>query len=410
VVAAGAGTAVEWYDFALFGAFATVLADVFFGSEHSAVTLLGAFAVYGTAFIARPFGAVLFGRHGDRLGRRGVLVLVVLVMSLATAAVGVVPTYATIGLLAPVLLLGLRATQGVAAGGELGIAAVFVVESAPEGRRGRYAGLQTLALAAGIAAGLGIGAVMTAALGEDGTADGWWRLAFQLALPLGLVGLWLRRSLHEAAIFEALAPGDPRQRRVGETWRRYRAQVCTGFMVIGAGSLVFNTFAIFLPNHLADTTDLSLPAALSMGVVGLVVGGLVAIVAGDLSDRVGRRPVVVVGAGALVVLAPVLVDRAASGSLIALGTAEVLAGVATACLLSFAFVAELFPTELRSTGMALSGGLGAALVGGTAPLLEQAAYTATGAELLPGLYVAVGALLAALAIWRSPETAFTPLP
>jgi MFS transporter, MHS family, proline/betaine transporter len=204
LVAGCVGNLVEWYDFALYGAFATVLAAAFFPASDPASGLLAALAVFGVAFLARPAGALLFAHFGDRLGRRRALAASILLMAVVTAAIGLLPGYGSIRWLAPALLVLLRARQGVAVGGEYGGSAAFVIEYAPVGRRGGYGGWQWATVALGLAAGIATAALLSANL--DGPAlRGWgWRLAFLLALPLGLVGLWIRLRIEETPGFRAV--------------------------------------------------------------------------------------------------------------------------------------------------------------------------------------------------------------
>ena len=290
LMAACVGNVVEWYDFAIFGALGIVLVPVFFPSEAGVDLLLAAFAVYATAFLARPIGAVYAGRRGDARGRTGVLASVVLVMSGATAAIGLLPGEARIGVAAGVLVVLLRAAQGLAAGGELGLAAVFIAEHADRGRRGFVASWHTATLCLGIALGFGVGGLILWATSAEDGESGWWRLAFVLALPLGLIGVYVRR-LVDPPLFTASDTPRP-SAPVGDLWRQRGPAVRAGFVLVGAGSLAFNTWFVFLPNHLVDTTSRSLDAALLTSVGGLVVAALSAVCLGRWSDLRGRRPVV----------------------------------------------------------------------------------------------------------------------
>ena len=292
---------MEWYDFAIYGALAVLVTPLFISTKDAGTVLLVAFAVYATAFVVRPLGAILFGRWADARGRRGVFVVSLLVMSLATAAIGLLPVHASIGLVAPVGLLLLRAVQGLAAGGELGLAAVFIAESAPTGRRGGYSAWHTATLALGLGAGLGVGGLITLLPVEDVQA-GWWRAPFLLALPMGLVGIYLRRRGRESpAYLEAVRSRPPVQRPLREVWTGHRRAMVTGFALVAAGSLAFNTFFVFLPNHLVATSDRSPSSALLTAMLGLVVAAAAALSFGALSDRVGRRPVVLGSIATLVV-------------------------------------------------------------------------------------------------------------
>ncbi len=398
---------MEWYDFAIYGALGTVMVPVFFPTDDH--LLLSAFALYGTAFLVRPVGAAFFGRRADLRGRQWVLATVVALMTGATALVGLLPGYAAIGVAAPVILLLLRSAQGLAAGGELGVAAVFLVEHALPGRRGAFGACHTASLALGLAAGLLV-AGQVVRLPDEVLAGEGWRVAFLLAMPLGLVGVYLRRRVTETPGFvrleqtEALAGATVRM-----LWAEHRAALLTGFAIIASGSLAFNVFFVFMPNHLARTTSLALSTALLAAVTGLVSTAAAAVALGRLSDRVGRRPVVLGSTLVLVVSAAPLSMAAHSGSLLALTLAEIVAGGAVGGVLSVSMLAEMFPARLRATGLGLTAGLATALVGGTGPLVSQALFLATGSEAAPALYVTTVGGLCLLVVRSWPETAFRAL-
>ncbi len=410
ITAACVGNAAEWYDFAIFGALATVIAVVYFPAGNPAAALSAAFAAYGTALLVRPLGALVFGRMGDRRGRRTVLILVIFLMAGATALVAFLPGYATIGLLAPVALLLLRAVQGLAAGGELGVAAVFILEHAPESGRGRVGAWHTATMGVGIGCGMAVVAVLSYLFAGSSLDSGWWRLAFGIAIPLGLLGLLLRRRITDTTQFVSLRAGSGlSDRPVRELWRHHRVALLRGFCLLAAGSLAFNTFFIFMPNNLiarhgAGLTPTLLVTALSLGLAAIAALGL-----GRWSDRIGRRRVVIASTAALAGLAPPLSIVATQGSVLNLFIAEVIISVAVGGVLSIAMVGELFPAPVRSTGLALSAGLATALIGGTAPWVDQMLVTVAGAETIPGLYVAVVALMALMVLRRWPETAFKAL-
>jgi MHS family proline/betaine transporter-like MFS transporter len=400
---------VEWYDFALFGALGVVLIPTFFPRLVGPAVVLAAFALYGTAFVVRPLGAVLIGRRGDSQGRRRVLITVIAVMTAATAAVGLLPGFAQIGWVAPVVLVGLRVAQGLAAGGELGVAAVFMVEYAPERRRAAVGAWHTATLAVGLAFGLGVACVV-ALLPERALAEGWWRVAFLSAVPLGLVGVYLRQRVGETPRFADLEhPGGRSTPPLGVVWSRHRRALRTGFGVIAAGSLTLNTFFVYLPNHLVATTSRTLPEGLLAAIVGLLAAAVSALVCGRLSDRLGRRPVVRGALTGLVLCAVPAIVAAPGASLVALVLVMVTAGVLVGGTLSVSMLVEMFPTEVRASGLSLTAGLAAALVGGTAPFLDQALLKVTGLEAAPAVYVTAVAGLALAASWSWPETAFLPL-
>jgi MHS family proline/betaine transporter-like MFS transporter len=404
------GNLVEWYDFALYGAFATVIAAVFFPTADPVSGLLSTFAVFGVAFLARPAGALLFAHHGDRLGRQRALAASILLMAVATAAIGLLPGYGSIGWLAPALLVVLRAGQGVAVGGEYGGSAAFVVEYAPADRRGTYGGWQWATVGLGLATGIATAALLSATVDGPTLRDWGWRVAFLLALPLGLVGLWIRLRTEETPSFQAVQRLDAAARTpLADTLRTARRSVVLGFGIVAAVTATFNIVFVFLPSHLATTGRAPLSRALAAALAGLLVAAATAPLAGRLSDRIGRRPLLLAGGLALLLLTvPVtaLILRGQPGGLV-LGYS--LIGLALGTLVPSAFLAELFPTRLRYSGLSLTYGVGSALFGGTAPALAAFLVRRTGTALSPAWYATVLTVVALTCVLLAPETAGRPL-
>ena len=410
LVAGCVGNLVEWYDFALYGAFATVLAAVVFPEADPVGALLATFAVFGVALVARPAGALLFAHYGDQQGRRRALAVSILLMAAVTAAIGLLPGYGSIGWLAPALLVLLRAGQGVAVGGEYGGSAAFVIEHAPMDRRGRYGGWQWATVALGLAAGTATAALFSATLDGPALRAWGWRLAFLLALPLGLVGLWIRLRTEETPGFQALQRLDAAARTpLADTLRTDRRAVAVGFGIVAAVTATFNIVFVFLPSHLAASGRAPLSRALAAALVGLLVAAAAAPLAGRVSDRTGRRPLLLTGVVALLVLmVPVtaLLLRGEPGGLV-LGYS--LIGLALGTLVPSTFLAELFPTRLRYSGLSLTFGLGSALFGGTAPALATFLVRRTGNPLSPAWYATALTAVAIVCVLVAPETAGRPL-
>lgn len=399
LAAACIGNAVEWYDFALFGALVSVIGVVFFPGHGLDVAITAAFATYGTAFLVRPIGAVVFGRLGDRKGRRTVLVRVVLVMTVATSGMAFLPGYHAIGVLAPLLLVLLRAAQGLAAGGELGVATVFILETAAPAHRGRAGGWQVATMAFGMAVGMAVAAVVTSLPGDVAAASPWWRLAFLVSLPMGLIGLYLRRRVAETEQFARIrAAAGLVEHPLRDLWENQRSALVRGFCLLAAGSLAFNTFFVFLPNSVIARHGADTGVVLTVTAGTLLVAGLAAVAWGRLSDRVGRRPLALGAAIALAALAPSLGTLAPSSGIGGLLVAQLVIGLTVGGVLSMAMIGDLFEPRVRSTGVALTAGVATAAVGGTGPWVNQLLVTTLHLDAAPGWYTALVAVVAVVAL------------
>jgi MFS transporter, MHS family, proline/betaine transporter len=369
LVATCIANVVEWYDFAIFGALSAVLAAVLFPAGPHADALVSVFAVFATSFLARPVGALVAGVHADRHGRQPALVAMVLLMAGATGAIGLLPSWSTIGFAATLGLITLRLLQGFSSGGQITTSITFLTEFAPESRRGWYGGWHTATVAMGLALGLTVATVLTAALAPPQLETWGWRIAFLAALPLGLIGLYIRLRLTETPAFRTVAVSSVTSGQLGRAWHDHRAATVIGFFLVAVLSGGFNLWFVFLPTQLAASEVVDLPTALACALGGLITAAVVAPWAGRLSDRVGRRPVLLAGLGALCLLPLPLYALATRGSATGLLVVDTVIGTALAMLILPAYLAECFPAEVRATGLGLTVGLATALIGGTAPLV-----------------------------------------
>ncbi|HSK91244.1 MAG TPA: MFS transporter, partial [Euzebyales bacterium] len=357
-----------------------------------------------------PAGALLFGHFGDRLGRRRALAATILLMALVTAGTGMLPGHAAIGWLAPVLLALLRAGQGVAVGGEYGGSAVLVVEYARTDRRGWYGGWQWATVGLGFAAGIGAAALLGAMLSASALADWGWRLPFLLALPLGLIGLYIRTRVDETPGFRAMQQvGAVARAPLVDALHIARRQVVVGFGIVAAVTVTFNVFFVFLPSYVTITGRMHLPRAFGAAFAGLVVASAVAPMFGRLSDRVGRRPVLLAGTLALLVMTVPASSLVLRGDTIGMLLGYCLVGLALGSLALTAFLAELFPTRLRYSGLSLTYGVASALFGGTAPFVAAFLAQQTGNVQLPAWYATCVTAVGVVCVLTAPETAYRPL-
>lgn len=409
LVAGCIGNFMEWYDFALYGAFAAIIAANFFPGGGRVGGLLATYMVFVMAFLARPIGALVFGHIGDRFGRRQALASGIVLMAVVTAATGLLPPYSAIGWPAPALLALLRIGQGIAVGGEYGGSAAYVVEYARADRRGAYGGWQWATVALGFAGGIGAAVLLSAALPARTLTSWGWRAPFVLALPLGLIGVYIRTRLADTPGFRATQrAGLVAHTPLADALRTARRHVAIGFGVVAAITVTFNITFVFLPNHLV-TSGRQLPFAFTAALAGLIVASVVAPVAGALSDRIGRRPVLLwcttVLAVVIVPASSVIEEGSALGTLVAYLSLSVLLGA----LVPTTFLAELFSTRLRYSGLSLTFGLGSALLGGTAPVVATVLARQSGSVRSAAWYAAVVTAVAVACVLAAPETANRPL-
>ncbi|CAL9360663.1 Proline_betaine transporter [Streptomyces sp. enrichment culture] len=405
LVAGSVGNLIEWYEFGVYGYFATVIAERFFTPEGGggAEALVKTYASFALAFFFRPVGAALFGRLGDRMGRRPVLVLVISLMTAATTLIGALPTYAQAGALAPWLLTFLRVLQGLSAGGEFGGAVSVMTEFAPPGRRGLYGSWQSFTVALGLLGGAGAAALPATVLTERQLGEWGWRLPFLLALPLGLGALWLRLRLDETPAFRE------ERERVTPPAREVAGAIALGAGRIMGWAAAGYTFLVVLPSYLQSSLDASFRQALLATVLANLGFAVTIVPAGLLSDRAGRRPVMLTGALLVVVsalpLLDVLQDPGASNA--AKGAAVFAAGAVVGLMAGPgpALLSEMFPTRVRYTGLGLSYALSNAVFSGCAGLVITETVERTGNVDVPAYYAAAACAVSALALAAAPGRA-----
>lgn len=407
IVAASVGNFVEWFDFALYGFFATLIAELFFPSESAGTALLKTFAVFAVAFAFRPLGGVFFGQLGDRIGRKRTLALTIFIMAGATTLIGLLPTYATAGIWAPLMLTVIRCAQGFSAGGEYAGACAYVMEHCPDEKRGRLGSYVQVSTFLAFASAAMIAYLFNAALSEEAMAAWGWRVPFIIAAPLGLIGLYLRMRLDETPAFQALeenhqVPHSP----LRETLRLQGRSMCKLGAFISLTALAFYTFTTYFSTYLQQAGGFSRAAALLISLITLFAAAATCPLIGIVTDRIGRRATMCLAAGVLAVgIYPALMmagsglfAMALLGSLV-LGLGAVICNVVTAPLLS-----EIFPTRTRYTASAITYNMAYTLFGGTAPFIATWLITATGNNMAPAVYLIAIAILALVGGLSLPET------
>jgi MHS family proline/betaine transporter-like MFS transporter len=401
IVAASFGNVLEWYDFAVYAAFAIAIGANFFPGERPGIGVVKAFLIFGAGFIIRPVGAILVGIYGDRAGRKAALTATILLMAGGTLVIAAAPTYAMIGLAAPWILLAGRLLQGFSAGGEIGSAAAFLVEHAPPRRRALFAAWLQGSMGMSNILGAAVGFSISLLLAPAEVVRWGWRLPFLLGLAIVPLGFYLRRTLVETPMFRA-ASTRPIRAPLATLFRAYRSELLAGFGISILWAAAIYVLLIYMPIHLQKATGFS--ARVSFG--GSIVENAVFVAGcfgfGALADRIGHARVQAYGAWALfLAVLPLFwcVDR--YRSLAVLFPALAACGVIAASFTSVAptVLSELFPTAVRVTGVSLVYNAGFTIFGGFAPaILSWLAATAGSSALAPAWYVTLAALPALAAI------------
>ena len=412
VIAAVIGNFVEWYDFTIYGYFAVVIAPLFFPTEDRLVSLMATFAVFGVAFLMRPVGALFFGSIGDRIGRRSTLSAVILIASGATFLIGLLPSYETIGILAPLLLVVARMVQGFAVGGEFGGATAFMVEYAPEGKRGLYGSWQFFTQGAALLVGLLLAAGLTAAVSEEALFSWAWRVAFLVALPMGLIGLYMRLKLDDTPAFRAVQEHHeveraPLKESLRAHWKDLLKVVGLTWPLTGLVYLL-----IFAPTYLSEQLQLPLSLGFTAGGLGMASWMVVVLLAAVLSDRIGRRKPFLIASSVLAALTIVpvfMLLQTASFPAIALAFVVVGCVVGIGSGVYAAAMCEIFPTSVRYSSLSLGYSVAVSIFGGTTPLIFTSLLAATGNPISPAFYIVAAGLVGVVAALTFPETAREPL-
>lgn len=412
VTAAAMGNALEWFDFSIYSYMAATVGKVFFPSHSSTASLLSAFAVFAVAFLVRPLGGLFFGPLGDKVGRSKVLATTIIMMSFGTFVVGILPSYQTIGVWAPILLIAARLVQGFSTGGEYGGAATFICEYSPDESRGFLASFLEFGTLGGYILGAVLVLGMQLIVGNDAFADWGWRIPFLCAAPLGLFGLYLRLKLEDSPAFEQIKEDGEANGTLAEVVTNHMRQLmlCIGLVIIL--NVAYYTVLTYLPSYMTEVLDIN--SLESTGLLIVTMAGMMCIIFmfGGLSDRVGRKPVLVGACIGFIVLSYPAFLMLGSGhvwgvilGLVILGTLTVsLSGTMPSTL------PAIFPTRVRYGGFAIAYNISTSLFGGTAPYIITYLIAETGDKQVPALYLMGAAVIALVPILLIPETANRPLP
>jgi MHS family proline/betaine transporter-like MFS transporter len=409
VSAAVIGNVLEWYDFSVYAFVAVIIARKFFPQGDEVTALLSTFLAYGLGFVARPLGGIVLGAVGDTHGRKTALLITIALMAIGTVLVGVLPTYSAIGIVAPLLLVVARLMQGFSAGGEWGSSTAYIVEWAPADRRGFFGSFQQTSVVAGLLLGSAVAATFNTLLTPE-QMDAWgWRVPFLLGGILGPVGLWMRRTIDETpAYMKAKAAPAPAAAATASPW--VMAARAFGFTIVW--TVCFYILLSYMPTYTQKYVKISASAALWANTIGLFVLMVCIPIMGALSDKFGRKPLLLTCCLAYIVLPYPIFNFLVSG---ASYTQLVMVQILFAILISMfsgagpAAIAEMFPTRARSTWMTSGYALAVAIFGGFAPFISVYLIDRFASPLAHTFYLIAAAIVSTIVIAMMRETAHEPL-
>jgi MFS transporter, MHS family, proline/betaine transporter len=402
IAASAMGNATEWFDYGVYAFALTYIEKAFFPGDNGKGAFY-ALLVFAISFLVRPFGGLVWGPLGDRLGRRRVLAMTILMMSASTFCIGLIPSYATIGLWAPALLIVARMVQGFSTGGEYGGAATFMAEYAPDRRRGFCGSFLEFGTLGGFTLGAVIVLFAELVLGKGAMGDWGWRIPFLVAGPMGMIGLYLRTKLEDTPCFRELEAHGETEDEVKTEFKhlltRYWKPLLTLSGLVIALNVTNYTLLSYMPTYLQDQINLSSSAALTLIIIGQLAMMAAIPFAGRLSDRIGRKPVWAISMVGLFVMAIpmyLLMAQGFVGAVIGFAVLGLLY-VLQLSTISATFPA-MFPTHVRYAGFAIAYNVSTSLFGGTAPAVNQKLIDVTGNNLVPAFYMMASCVIGMIAL------------
>jgi len=399
VAAATIGSALEWYDFIVYSFFAALIGKLFFPAAAPNAQLLIGLATFGVGFFMRPLGAIVLGIYGDRRGRRAALTLTIALMIVGIAILTFAPTYDQVGMLAPALVVLARLFQGFSAGGEFGGTTSYLSEYSLQHQRGLYVSWQMSSQFMASLIGAVVAALITGHLSADALAAYGWRIPFAIGLLIGPVGFYIRRRLEDTPAF--IAQEKRADSPLSEALRRHFRVIACGFGTVVLGTVCVYVLVLFLPGYAAREFHLPPSDAFAATAYMSLLAVVWSVVAGWLSDRIGRKPLLMVASIGLVILTyPLFAFLAARPGMTRLLIIQTVFAVlvATFTAVSPALLAELFPTRVRNTALALSYNIAVAIFGGFGQFIVAWLIIHTGDVLSPAYYVTAASLVGAIAV------------
>lgn len=408
VVATAMGNAMEWFDFGIYSYLVVIISQVFYSGIDESYQLIFGFGTFAVAFLVRPIGGVVFGRLGDKLGRKKILALTLIMMAIATLSIGFIPSYESIGIWAPILLLLARLVQGFSTGGEYSGAMTFIAESAPDKRRGLMASGLEVGTLVGYIAGSGVVTLLTYILGDQTMVDWGWRIPFFIAGPIGIIGLYLRNHLEESPAFakmeeqkeEAEAEAASASVSLKDMLIYHRKPLIIAIILVFFYNVIDYTVLTYMPSHLSDVLGYGNTKGLLLILIVMFIMIPIVLIMGHFGDRIGNKRIIIgslIGVVVLAVPAFMLIETGSNllvflGLLIIAVLLSALQGTMPSQLPS------LFFTEVRYSGLSITYNVSASLFGGTAPLLIAWLINITASTFAPAFYLVFAAIIGIIVV------------
>ena len=412
ITAGAAGNVLEWYDYGIYGTLAPIISTVFFPAKNPITSLLLTFIVFGVGFVMRPLGAVIFGHIGDKYGRKASLSLTIIIMALGTFCISLIPSYESIGILAPILLTCCRLLQGVSTGGEWGGSTAFIVEYASETRRGFYGSWQQVSTIGGLMLGSLVGVILTNVLSPEMLHAWGWRIPFVFGIVLGFVGWYMRLKINDTPAYqEAESKSDVTDSPIINGVKTNYIGILKAMGLTLGWTVSFYILLTFMPTYINKILKLPLNLSLLSNFFSYIVLMFFMPVMGYLSDRIGRKPVIAMSCLCFALFTYPIFMFISDGSF----TKLVIAQLALGFFLSMfsgpcvAFIAEIFPTNVRCSTLSIGYNVVVALAGGMTPFIATYLVSITNNNLAPSFYVIGATVITLLTLFTLEETFNKPL-
>ncbi|WP_085990976.1 MFS transporter [Oceanobacillus senegalensis] len=399
VVATAIGNAMEWFDFGIYSYLAVVLGALFFPEFSGPLQLVFSFATFAVAFLVRPFGGLFFGMLGDRIGRKKVLAITLIIMAIATLCIGLLPTYSSIGIAAPILLLVARLVQGFSAGGEYSGAMTFIAESTADKKRGFLSSGLEVGTLVGYITGAGIVTLLTFVLGSETMHEWGWRIPFIIAAPIGIIGLYLRNNLEETPAFESKDTEEEDDNKPTASLKNifvyHRRSLLIGLGLVSFYNTVYYVILTYMPSHLNAVLGYGDTKGLLLILVVMVIMIPFVLMAGYFSDRIGNKRVIMFGLIGMIILSVPSFLLIGSGNnwLVFFGLMILGALLASFQGVMPSLLPSLYFTEVRYGSLAITYNIATSVFGGTAPLVVSWLISATMSRMVPAYYIIFASIL-----------------